>query len=60
MAFILNIETDNDAFTEDASWEIARILRKLADDITDEHYPENGGRVLDFNGNAVGTWKFTR
>lgn len=54
MAFRINLDTDNAAFTEDGS-EVARLLRKVADDI------DNGGRdgsLRDINGNRVGSWEY--
>lgn len=53
MQFTLTMNTDNDAFAADPTAEIARILRKTAQRIV------NGtteGRVLDVNGNTVGTF----
>lgn len=48
----ITIKTDNDAFVESPTGEIARILRKLAQDIeTDGGF----GPVMDINGNKVGT-----
>lgn len=52
--FDLKFKTDNAAFSDgDGPREVARILRKIADDV------ENGrecGRVHDANGNTVGEW----
>lgn len=51
--FEIQIATDNDAFTEDPGWEVARCLRDVLEAL------ENGrtaGTVLDVNGNRVGTW----
>jgi hypothetical protein len=56
--FELYITTDNDAFTEDADTEVARILRNLADHIDSKpnefEYP-----LHDVNGNRVGKAEFT-
>ena len=49
----IQINTDNAAF-EDKNFELARILRELADKI------ENGqeeGSLFDYNGNKVGGFK---
>ncbi len=54
--FALTIETSNDAFTEDASIEVARILREIADRI------ERGQTeiiVRDINGNRAGKAELT-
>lgn len=53
--FKLEIETDNDAFSEDCRGEIARILQKLVDDIYKAKEPS---KLIDINGNSVGkvTW----
>ena len=51
--FTLSIETENEAFTNDESHEIARILKDLARQV------ENGkecGVLIDINGNKVGNW----
>lgn len=51
---IVQFNTDNAAFSE-TTVEVARILRKIADDI------ENGDTakgILDSNGNRVGQWEF--
>ena len=51
--FTLFIETENDAFTNGESEEIARILKDLARQV------ENGtwcGVLIDINGNKVGNW----
>ena len=51
---ISTIQTLNAAFEEDPEQELARVLRKLADDI------EGGkreGRLMDVNGNSVGDFE---
>ena len=51
--FTLSIETENEAFTNDESEEIARILKEVASQV------ENGkefGTFRDVNGNKVGNW----
>lgn len=56
MTFKLSINCDNAAFEDDASTEIARILRETAEKL------ENGredGRCVDYNGNVVGSFKFS-
>jgi hypothetical protein len=54
----ISIETGNAAFEGDSGYEVARILRKLADEF------ENYGRsqfsgLYDHNGNKVGIVKVT-
>jgi len=51
--FTLSIETENDAFTNGESEEIARILKEVASQV------ENGkdfGTITDINGNMIGNW----
>ena len=56
MKIIIEIATDNAAFTDHKYGklgEISRILRRITQRI------ENGelsGKCMDFNGNSVGTW----
>lgn len=50
----VNVNSGNDAFSEDAGAEVARILHKLADHIADSR--DGSGTLLDFNGNRVGHW----
>ncbi len=59
----LNIDTENAAFDgRDAEAELARILRKLADQIEtgltdiDDGERSGTGFVYDINGNKTGTW----
>lgn len=60
MPFTVNIHTENDAFEGDPSPELARILRKIADDV--ENYQAKGMNyalfqtILDINGNDVGRY----
>lgn len=55
--FVLTIKTDNAAFEDDPTAEVARILRGLADRLEgaspDEDYP-----LRDLNGNCVGEAEF--
>lgn len=55
----VNINADSSAFDNDNGTEIARLLRKLADDFEGGNIPESSGRLLDTNGNTTGTWVFT-
>lgn len=55
MKFTLEIECDNAAFDDDATVEIARILRKLAKEMTGgAEYFESHWTLRDVNGNRVG------
>jgi hypothetical protein len=65
MAFTLNIETDNSAFTDEATGEpmpapeIARILRLIADSLTDIPLDADERHLVrDYNGNSVGSWSY--
>ncbi len=53
--FKLAMATDNGAFTFAPAGEVARILRKLADHLNPDDR-EDHGRLIDLNGNVVGTW----
>lgn len=62
MAFTLNIETGNEAFTAAPGAEIARILRLIADSLTLSDIPLGSDEfhaVRDINGNTVGRWELT-
>jgi hypothetical protein len=51
------LRSDNDAFVDCPSYETARILRELADDIeASSMYRE--GDLTDINGNRVGSFEF--
>jgi len=52
----ININLDNAAFEDEG--EISRILRKLADKISYDGRID-GGKIMDVNGNSVGTWEIT-
>jgi len=67
MAFTLNIETDNAAFTNQATGEsmpapeIARILRLIADSLTVSDIPLTEPErqpLRDYYGNRVGSWTY--
>ena len=56
--FQLEIRMDNAAFEEDEGWEVARILRGIAEDIgMDGHIIGRKTSLFDINGNKVGTWE---
>jgi hypothetical protein len=50
----ININLDNDAFQQEGSAEIARILHKLADYYEDMYEVAAVRRLFDVNGNSVG------
>ena len=53
--FKIEIETGNAAFEDDnRNYELARILRQIAERLENG---ENAGRVLDINGNKVGSFE---
>ena len=52
MTYRIEIETGNAAFEDEPSFEVARILRTLADRIESEGLSDV--RLFDYNGNAVG------
>lgn len=61
--FHITMKCDNAAFSDGAlPNEIARILRKLADNIEANldcsGYNDDDGKLLDGNGNAIGKWSF--
>lgn len=54
--FNLSLRTANAAFEENSThYEVARILREIADDI--ENSGKLHGSVMDYNGNKVGTYE---
>lgn len=58
MTITIKLETDNAAFEDGSGREVARILRKLAVKIQDDDLEAlTGGKLMDVNGNSVGTWE---
>ena len=58
--FHVILKCDNAAFSDGAlAGEIARILRKLADNV-DKNLgnADDDGKLIDHNGNTVGKWEF--
>ena len=62
--FDVSMEVDNMAFgdgvdPEARNYEVARVLRELADKIEADYVPMDNYRILrDINGNTVGTAQF--
>jgi len=57
MQITITITTDNAAFSDDPSVEVARILQKYAARLRESYPPIedlDGDRLLDYNGNTVG------
>jgi hypothetical protein len=58
MKTIIKVNMDNAAFTDEEGTELARILRKLADNIDGGGLDELSNKLLkDINGNTCGTFK---
>ena len=53
MKLSLDLNSSNAAFEESGEFEVARILRDVADKI---ERGESDGRLRDVNGNNVGSW----
>lgn len=56
MAFKMEFSTGNAAFGDEDNYEVARILRKVADQVI---LGETEGIARDINGNTVGEWSLT-
>ena len=54
--FKLEIETTNSAFDDDPSYEVSRLLDSVYRWVTEG---EDSGSLFDYNGNKVGSFKFT-
>jgi hypothetical protein len=54
--FVLEIDTGNSAFGDTPQYEVARLLRKVADRLS-YGSDNDDGTVLDANGNSVGSWE---
>ena len=52
--FRITMKTENAAFEDDRNMELARILRQIAERLENG---EDAGRVLDINGNKVGSFE---
>lgn len=61
MQFELSIEAKNNAFHAiegeyEPGMELARLLRKIADEVEDDPYGNNVS-IIDIDGNRVGAWQ---
>lgn len=60
IAFAVSIGTDNAAFADDFEGEVARLLvlaaERAAEALGEQRAASEGGRLLDANGNTVGSW----
>lgn len=58
--FTIKINTDNDAFQDNADREVGRILGKLANELVQPMpgYRAQTGELYDHNGNTVGEWRW--
>lgn len=55
--FHLHIKLDNAAFGDEPEYEVARILKALADDVLlSATGSTHSGKARDANGNVVGSW----
>ena len=52
--FTVKINTDNAAYTDSPEYEIASNLEAIVEDLK---FGVRRGRVMDHNGNTVGTWE---
>lgn len=55
---LIRIDTENEAFAPDANVEIARILKRLSDEVSASDWTETRN-LRDVNGNKVGTYQLT-
>ena len=54
--FTVQLSTDNLAFEDDPGYELARILRGIADDISNGREYDMFQTIFDANGNDVGRY----
>jgi hypothetical protein len=58
MTFTINMTCDNDAFAQQpAGFEVARILREIADKLEDKGPSGFFETIHDLDGNDVGRWR---
>lgn len=60
--FTIRVDTDSAAFIDNGGAELARILRRIADDVDSITIPIAATiktqRIVDVNGNRVGGWRW--
>lgn len=58
--FTIQFSTGGSAFSEEegGNYEVARILRKIADGV--EEWGDDCGKIIDINGNLVGSFCWDR
>lgn len=60
IAFAVSVGTDNAVFADDYEGEAARLIRlaakQAAEALGDQREARESGRLLDVNGNTVGSW----
>lgn len=54
--FTVKINTDNAAYSDSPEYEIASNLEAIVEDL---NFGVRRGRVMDHNGNSVGTWELS-
>jgi hypothetical protein len=56
MRFLVEIRCDDDAFADDPTHEVVRLLRQIANRC--EKDGESCGGLVDVNGNSCGSYKY--
>jgi hypothetical protein len=56
MRFVVEIQCDDDAFADDPTHEVVRLLRQIANRC--EKDGESRGGLVDVNGNSCGFYKY--
>lgn len=54
--FTVKIDTDNAAYSDSPEYEIASNLQEIVSDL---NHGVRRGRIIDHNGNPVGTWELS-
>lgn len=60
MQATITIDMENDAFATEASFELARILRRIAQDVESSGVTESKVALRDVNGNTCGWFQVAR
>lgn len=56
MRFVVEIDCDDDAFSDDPNHEVVRLLREIGKRL--EKDGESCGGLVDVNGNSCGSFKY--